>query len=405
MERYLSAARKLSRLAMGLPPRSVLTTYDVPLNLIKPIARVRTFRSGREEGDCVLYGNFPVDGEYVIKVRLQTNYVDYIRGLNTRHQIEMALLTACASSSLGWAATSLANLPPRVSKEISWGIPSGNPTCTTRTRAWKSAFPCGRVHVLWVLRSTRLVEGRRNPPAASERLCPRYQCYAGRQIRPFGSVTISGPSHDRRTGRDTQPARDFVCRPKRNTDEERCAKTILSTLARRAYRRPVTDREVRTLLGFYEAGGAGELRRGIQLAVERLLADPNFLLRIEREPPSVTPATAYRLSDLELASRLSFFLWSSIPDDELLDVAVRGKLKDPKVLEQQVRRMLADARSTALVDNFAGQWLLLRNIRSVLPNPEVFPEFDDNLREAFEQETEAVPREPAARGSEHAGAC
>ena len=171
--------------------------------------------------------------------------------------------------------------------------------------------------------------------------------------------------------------------------EQQCARRILSTLARHAYRRPVTDIDVQTLLGFYQAGrNKGGFEAGIGLALRRMLVSPEFLFRVERDPAGVAPNTAYRISDLELASRLSFFLWSSIPDDELLDLAERGQLKDSAVLERQVLRMLADARSRALVSNFAGQWLYLRNMLQVVPDPEAFPDFDENLRNAFHRETE-----------------
>jgi Protein of unknown function (DUF1592)/Protein of unknown function (DUF1588)/Protein of unknown function (DUF1585)/Protein of unknown function (DUF1595) len=160
-------------------------------------------------------------------------------------------------------------------------------------------------------------------------------------------------------------------------------------LARRAYRRPTTDEDVQTLLAFYRTGRReGGFDAGIGLALERILAGPEFLFRIERDPPNVTSGTAYRVSDLELASRLSFFLWSSLPDDELLDLAERSRLKDPAVLEQQVRRMLADTRANSLVSSFAAQWLHLRNLRSAAPDLERFPYFDENLREAFRTETE-----------------
>ena len=203
------------------------------------------------------------------------------------------------------------------------------------------------------------------------------------------SVAVGGPYHANGPGESLTRRKVFVCRPTRRSDEEPCARKILSALARRAYRRPVTQEDVQTLLSFYEAGrSAGGFDQGIQRALERLLTDPDFLFRIERDPAKVTPGMPYRLTDLELASRLSFFLWSSIPDDELLDVAVRGKLQDPRVLERQVRRMLADARSKALVSNFAGQWLGLRKVPGMVPDPDVFPDFDDNLRTAFVQETE-----------------
>jgi hypothetical protein len=172
-------------------------------------------------------------------------------------------------------------------------------------------------------------------------------------------------------------------------EDPMCARRILTTLARRAYRRPVTEKDARTLLDFYQAGRRhGSFEAGIQAGIERILVAPDFLFRFEPDPTSVPPATVYRLSDLELASRLSFFLWSSIPDDELLDLAVKSKLRNPVVLEHQVRRMLADERSKTLIENFVGQWLELRNIRSVSPDPELFQDFDENLREAFRRETE-----------------
>jgi hypothetical protein len=173
------------------------------------------------------------------------------------------------------------------------------------------------------------------------------------------------------------------------TADQACAAEILSTLARRAFRRPVTDDDLGSLMNFYATGRAdGGFDRGIQRALRAILVDPEFLFRIEGQPSAVASATAYRVSDVELASRLSFFLWSSIPDDELLILAEGGTLSEPQVLRSQVQRMLADPRSSALVENFAGQWLYLRNLPGVAPDPDAFPEFDDNLREAFRRETE-----------------
>ena len=203
-------------------------------------------------------------------------------------------------------------------------------------------------------------------------------------------VQIIGPYNA--TGASELPSRDklFVCSPTEgNVAEAQCANTILSTLARRAYRRPVTDTDVQTLLEFYKDGRAeGSFDAGIRAAVERILVDPEFLFRIETDLPSVPRDTAYRISDIELASRLSFFLWSSIPDDELLDIAARGELREPAVLDQQVRRMLADSRSMALVENFAGQWLQLRKLRNAAPDTATYTAFDENLRDAMWQETQ-----------------
>ena len=189
------------------------------------------------------------------------------------------------------------------------------------------------------------------------------------------------------------PSRDliFVCRPDSVATERACAERIVAALARRAFRRPVTDADLRALLEFYEAGRQdGTFDSGIERALTRVLVSPLFLFRLEADPPGVAPGRAYELSDLELASRLSFFLWSSIPDDDLLELAERGELSDPRVLEQQVRRMLADPRAEALVSNFAGQWLYLRNVSVPQPDFRLFPDFDENLRHAFRRETELL---------------
>ena len=204
-----------------------------------------------------------------------------------------------------------------------------------------------------------------------------------------GSLEIVGP-YDGAVP-DATPSRDriFTCRPDTAEDEATCAREVLSSLARRAFRRPVTQADVDTLIGFYEAGRLeGSFDQGIQVALERVLVDPEFLFRIERDPDGLSVGAVYPLSDIELASRLSFFLWSSIPDDELLAVAERGDLKVPEVLDAQVRRMLADPRASAMVDNFASQWLLVRNVRFAEPDRALFPRFDGNLKEALARETE-----------------
>jgi hypothetical protein len=204
-----------------------------------------------------------------------------------------------------------------------------------------------------------------------------------------GSIRIDGP-YNATAAKDT-PSRQkiFACRPSEPSAEQPCARTIVGALARRAYRRPVTQSDVATLMTFYEVGRKnGSFDRGIEMALRRLLADPEFLYRREVEPTAVAKGAPYRISDLELASRLSFFLWSSIPDDELLTVAERGRLREPATLERQVRRMLADPRSESLIVNVAGQWLNLRGLQTQAPVVGAFPDFDDNLRQAFRRETE-----------------
>ncbi len=202
-------------------------------------------------------------------------------------------------------------------------------------------------------------------------------------------VSIAGPFDAAGPGETPSRERILTCRPAGAADEEPCAREILSTLARRAWRRPVTGRDLDILLGFYAAGHRdGGFEAGIRRSLESILVDPEFLFRVEREPAGAPPGSVHPVSDLELASRLSFFLWSSIPDDEILDAAAAGKLRDPDVLEGQVRRMLADPRAHALVDGFALQWLALGTLPSVVPTPELYPEWDDNLRESFRRETE-----------------
>ena len=202
-------------------------------------------------------------------------------------------------------------------------------------------------------------------------------------------VQITGPLNATGPGDTPSRRRIFVCHPAGAKDEVPCAKKILSTLARRAYRRPAADADLEKLLSFYQAGrNGGNFETGIESALRLMLASPKFLFRSEPDPSNVAPGTIYHASDLELASRLSFFLWSSVPDDQLLNLAAQGKLKDAGVLEQQVRRMLADPRAESLVNNFAEQWLFLRNVRSVAPDEATFPNFDDNLRQSFQRETE-----------------
>jgi hypothetical protein len=203
-------------------------------------------------------------------------------------------------------------------------------------------------------------------------------------------VEITGPYDSVGPGDTPSRRAIFSCQPASRDDERTCARDILTRLARRAFRRPVDERDAAVLLEFFEAGRRdGGFEAGVQLAIERLLTDPEFLFRIEHDPPGVRPGGVYPISDLELASRLSFFLWSSVPDAELLDLAARRHLSRPEILERQVRRLLAHPRARqALVDNFAGQWLELRNVREHTPDPDVFDEFDENLREAFRRETE-----------------
>jgi len=202
---------------------------------------------------------------------------------------------------------------------------------------------------------------------------------------------ITGPLNGQAPTETVSRQKIFVCRPKTSSDETKCAEQILGSLAQRAYRRSVTSRDITTLMSFYGAGRReGRFDAGIQAALEFILTDPEFVFRVERKPSAqVESGVAYRVSDVELASRLSFFLWGSIPDDELFDAAAKGTLRDPAVLERQVRRMLADRRARdSLTDSFVGQWLGLRKLRNASPDPTVFSAFDENLRVAMQRETQ-----------------
>ncbi len=212
-----------------------------------------------------------------------------------------------------------------------------------------------------------------------------------------GSISIAGPYNVQGPGDTASREKIFVCHPAASAEEQPCAETIISTLARRAYRRPISADDLPQLMSLYRQGAeSGGFESGIRLALQKILVSPEFIFRVELDPPEARAGTVYRVNDVELASRLSFFLWSSIPDDELLDVAARGGLSDPAMLEKQVRRMLADPRSHALVNNFVGQWLFLRNIPTIQPDVTVFNYFDDNLREAMAKETELVVESTAA---------
>jgi hypothetical protein len=390
LDRYLTAARKVTRLALAIPPASPETeTYRVPLNLIQD-HRVSDDLPFGSVGGTVARHYFPIDGEYLIKVKLQTNYVDYIRGLDEPHRLEILLDGASVRQFV--VGGEAKGTPAPISYA---GTIPGDPDWEHYMHEADAGLEV-RVNVKAGPRNVGVafIAERWEPEGI---LQPRQVGFAlAVNERPdenpaVDSVIITGPL--KITGPPDTPSlrKVLVCRPRHQAEEDACARKILGTFARRAFRRPQTDGDVNTLLEFYHLGRAeraGGFEVGIQRALERLLVDPEYLFRIERDPKNLAPGSAYRITDLELASRLSFFLWSSIPDDELLEAAVRGKLRDAATVEQQVRRMLADDRSQALVDNFAGRWLRFRDVASVHPDAGAFPEFDDGLRLAFEKETE-----------------
>jgi hypothetical protein len=387
LDGYLSAASKVSRLAVGDPTiTAVVETYDVPAGLIQDDRTSEDLPFG-SQGGTVIRHHFPLNGDYTIKIALRRQIYQYVIGMGEPHQIEVrldgALLKRFTVGGEGKGMTTPESYVGNTQGDPEWEVYMHTADAGLEVRVPVKAGT-REVGVSFV-RNYREPEGVLQPPQRGFARTSNELYYGNPAV---GQVLIGGPYEGVRTDDTPSRGKVFVCHPTDRAAEEPCAKKILSTLARRAYRRPVTEEDVQTLLGFYKTGQSeGGFEIGIQRGLERILAGPSFLFRIEQAPRHLTPGTVYRLSDLELASRLSFFLWSSIPDDQLLDVATRGTLKDPMILEQQVRRLLDDPRSKALVDNFANQWLKLGKIAGVVPDADAHPEFDENLREAMQQET------------------
>ena len=390
MERYMSAARKISRLAIGLkPPAPVIQTYRVASNMPQDGHFNPDLPLG-SRGGMVVRSYFPTDGEYEVKVRLRRGGNDVILGLEEPHQLDIRLdgkrLKRFTVGGENRGQRSPATYDGNIPGDPSWEEYTHNADGILKLRF---AVKAGD-HQL----SVSFIADFSEPDGVFRRATaglskgPSFNDIDALVRRPaVEHIAIGGPYMVAGPGETASRQRIFVCRPTQRTNEEACARKILTALTRRAYRRPVTEADVRIPLGFYRvARSQGTFDDGIQFALERILVDPAFLFRAVRDPASAAPNTPYQIDDLELASRVSFFLWSSIPDDELLDIAAKGRLREPATLERQVRRMLADPRSMALVDNFFGQWLELRAVRHLVPDRIQFPDFDENLREAFEKE-------------------
>jgi len=377
LERYLSAAAKISALAVGSPAITADSeTYRVrgdasqtdQLDELPPGTR----------GGLLARHMFPLDGEYTIKVKLLQTNLGSIRGIEDTHQLEISVdgervLLAPVGSEQEYAdavknATNIVNLlEARLQARVF--VRAGQRPVGVAFLGKTSALGGNRLQAFE--RSTLIATDHRGVPHVE-------------------SVTISGPFNPKGPGDTASRRRVFTCSPAAGAtgaEARTCARAIVSSLARRAYRRPVTDADLTPLLQFYETGHreAG-FERGVEMALRAILVSPKFLMRVERDPAGAAAGTLSRVSDLDLASRLSFFVWSSIPDDELVDLAAKGRLATPAVLDAQVRRMLRDPKASALVDNFAAQWLHARNLRNATPDKNDFPDFDDNLRQAFERE-------------------
>jgi hypothetical protein len=387
LESYMTAASIVSRLAIGDPTTNpIVDTFKIPTARVQDDRTSESLPFGSRGGTVVRY-HFPLDGEYTIKVVLKRQLYLYLIGMGEPHQLDVrldgALIKRFTVGGQGKGMTAPESFAGNTQGDPEWEVYMHTADAGLEVRVPVKAGT-REVGVSFVTRRWE-PEGVLQPPQRGFARTTNELYFGNPAVE---TIAIGGPYQASSTGDTPSRRRVFVCRPSDRPSEGPCARKILATLARRAYRRPPTAAEIQTLLGFYEAGRAeGGFDIGIQRGLRRILAAPSFLFRIEREPVNIAPGTPYRLSDIDLASRLSFFLWSSIPDDELLDAAVRGAIKEPAVLERQVRRMLRDPRSQALVDNFANQWLKLGKIAGVVPDVDEFPEFDENLREAILQET------------------
>jgi hypothetical protein len=366
LEKYMTAARTAARLAVGntnIKP----TVEDISGRRDGPGGggRERNERASDDlpfdsRGGFVVRYYFPVDAEYVIRVRLGQGGGGE-RKWEVRQPVAAGLRTIGVTFLRESAKPEVALLPGRGAIAAAGGPPGG-----------RGSAPMAELDLRLdgvKLQRFQVPQGQ-NPPQAT-------------------GVTISGPYNITGPGDTPSRARIFVCRPATAKDEEPCASNILASVGRRAFRRPLTDADLKPLLAFYRGGREErDFDFGIEKALRAMLVSPDFLFRIEQDPPGSAPGSVNRISDLELASRLSFFLWSTVPDDQLLELAEQGKLKDPAVLDQQVHRLLDDPRAESLVTNFAGQWLYIRNLAQQKPDPDVFPEFDESLRVSFQRETE-----------------
>jgi Protein of unknown function (DUF1592)/Protein of unknown function (DUF1588)/Protein of unknown function (DUF1585)/Protein of unknown function (DUF1587)/Protein of unknown function (DUF1595)/Planctomycete cytochrome C len=382
LERYVAASRKVSRIAVGDPTQgAVAQTFRARPDLSQD-KRVEGLPLGTR-GGLLMHYNFPLDGKYTVKVVLARNTVDVIRGLEEAHQLEILvdgarvfLASVGGTSDTEALVKNPAEARIMIEARLQARIPvKAGPRAVAVTFRQKDAAEDD--YILEPFLRTTL-------DPVNEAGLPH-----------IDQVVISGPYNATGPGDTPSRRKIFSCTPANASEEVGCARKILSTLARQAYRRPITPNDIETLLSFYQSGRnqsgqnlAVGFDAGIERALRLILSSPEFVFRFERDPSAVAAGAAYHIDDLELASRLSFFLWSSLPDDELLNLASANKLSDPATLNREVRRMLADPRSQALANNFAAQWLYLRNLKNFAPDPNEFPDFDDNLRQSLLTETE-----------------
>lgn len=368
MEAYLSAAGKISRLAVGDVSAASQAVFEVPSDTAQNY-HIEGLPFGTRGGILIKY-QFPADGEYTFKVKGVTGYFQAVLGGVKGEKLEVTV-DGDRVHLFDW------------DKDIS--NTTGNGKATPRIKVKAGLHTVGVTFL-----TTNDIPGSElnvpfNRTMNTPGSIPGYQFYPH-----VGQVWIEGPYNPKGASETLARQKIFVCHPGGPKEEEPCAKQIVTTLAKHAYRRPPSAADIAPLMEFYHSGRAdgGSFDDGIEAALQRLLADPEFVYRDEPEPTTLVAGKTYRLSDLALASRLSFFIWSSVPDDELIDVAAKGQLRDPAMLEKQVRRMLADPKAESLVDNFTGQWLGVRSLKTAEPVVNLFPDYDDNLRNAYQQEVQ-----------------
>jgi hypothetical protein len=377
LEQYLSASAKIAALAVGDPSAPAVTAvYRAPSDLAQA-THIEGMPLGTR-GGILIEHYFPLDGEYEFDVFLLRNIVGYMTGLEWAHELEIAI-----DGERVFLAPVGGEADNKRSDE-NMSMAANEIDARLRTRTFVTAGP----HDVTVAFLERSAAETHEPLELHTRNLD-LQDMNGLPVVDY--VNVRGPFNA--TGPGTTPSREriFTCRPADESTARVCATEILSTLARRAYRRQPTEQDISQLLEFYESGAArGGFDAGIQSALRVVLTSPKFLFRDEPDPEGIAPGSLYAVDDAALASRLAFFLWSAPPDDELLALAEQGELSEPDVYDEQVERMLADSRATALVENFAGQWLFLRNLASARPDTEEFPDFDDNVRRAMRRETELL---------------
>ena len=378
-ERYLGAAVRISQMALGRVRGS-----QSPETVFVPTDRNQGIRLSEDlpwgsRGGLVIRYDFPVGGEYLFQLRLKESGADGgIMGLTAEpQQLDVSLDQAGVWTTIVGGPASAKERGDERTKKVLEAL-------QFRARVQAGSH---LVQAYFVQKTSAFLEDLFDP------YLRRDPYRAGNGEPGISSLTITGPTVSDAISDSPSRRRVLVCRPTSTADEALCARKIIANVARRAYRRRVTDEDLQIPMARYReglreaGGGATSFEHGLEIALRSILVSPNFLFRFEGQPETAAPDTAYRITDAELASRLSFFLWSSIPDDELLSVAEKKTLHNPAVLEQQVKRMLADPRSDALTSSFAGQWLHIRNVSGFRPSPELLFHFDDNLRQAFESET------------------